>query len=391
MNPRILVLTLSTFAFGSTAFIFAGVLETMAHDLGVPTAVAGQLQTSYVLVSALLGPPLAWFLGKADRKHLLVAALGCGALANLACAAAPGFHSLLVLRTLVGLASAIAGPSASVAAAALVPPERRGSAVAMVMGGMTMAFVIGIPLGSFVGAHFGWRSTFVLASALTGIAFLGVLFLMPSVRPPPPVAGAPRLALAPLAPLYAATFLSFAANMTVNLFIAPVVRVGAGVTGAGVGLFQMVIGLGSIVGLSLGGRAGDRGEGREWLILCFLGQLTAMSLHVAATHHLTPPGLPSQLLVALAIFVASTSLFSLMPVLSSRIIQASRGAPLAMAVNGSVNAMGQALGSAVGGFALATLGVPGIPMSAICISLAGLAMTALFIPRRTSPAPVGPP
>ena len=63
MNPRILVLTLSTFAFGSTAFIFAGVLKTMAHDLGVPTAVAGQLQTSYVLVSALLGPPLAWFLG----------------------------------------------------------------------------------------------------------------------------------------------------------------------------------------------------------------------------------------------------------------------------------------------------------------------------------------
>ena len=391
MNPRILVLTLSTFAFGSTAFIFAGVLETMARDLGVTTAVAGQLQTSYVLVSALLGPPLAWLLGKVDRRHLLITALGCGAIANLACAAAPGFHSLLVLRTLVGLSSAIAGPAASVAAAALVPPERRGSAVAMVMGGMTMAFVIGIPLGSFVGAHFGWRATFVLASALTGVAFLGILFLMPSVRPPPPVSGAPRLALSPLAPLYAATFLSFAANMTVNLFIAPVVRVGAGVTGAGVGLFQMVIGLGSIVGLFLGGRAGDRGEGREWLVLCFLGQLTAMSLHVAATHHLTPPGLPSQLLVALAIFVASTSLFSLMPVLSSRIIQTSQGAPLAMAVNGSVNSMGQALGSAVGGFALATLGVPGIPMSAICISLAGLALTALFIPRRTSPAPVGPP
>jgi predicted MFS family arabinose efflux permease len=391
MNPRILVLTLSTFAFGSTAFIFAGVLETMARDLGVTTAVAGQLQTSYVLVSALLGPPLAWLLGKVDRRHLLITALGCGALANLACAAAPGFNSLLVLRTLVGLSSAIAGPAASVAAAALVPPERRGSAVAMVMGGMTMAFVIGIPLGSFVGAHFGWRATFVLASALTGVAFLGILFLMPSVRPPPPVSGAPRLALSPLAPLYAATFLSFAANMTVNLFIAPVVRVGAGVTGASVGLFQMVIGLGSIVGLFLGGRAGDRGEGREWLVLCFLGQLTAMSLHVAATHHLTPPGLPSQLLVALAIFVASTSLFSLMPVLSSRIIQTSQGAPLAMAVNGSVNSMGQALGSAVGGFALATLGVPGIPMSAICISLAGLALTALFIPRRTSPAPVGPP
>ncbi len=390
MNPRILVLTLSTFAFGSTAFIFAGVLETMAQDLGVATAVAGQLQTSYVLVSALLGPPLAWLLGKADRKVVLAAALGFGALANLACAMAPGFQSLLALRTLVGLAAAIAGPTASVAAAALVPPERRGSAVAMVMGGMTMAFVIGIPLGSFVGAHFGWRSTFVLAGALTAIAFAGVITLMPSVRPPPPSAGG-RIALAPLLPLYAGGFLCFAANMTVNLFIAPVVRVGAGVTGAGVGVFQMVIGLGSIVGLSLGGRAGDRGEGREWLITCFLGQLLAMSLHVAATSHLTPPGLPSQLMVAVAIFIASTSLFSLMPVLSSRIIQTSQGAPLAMAVNGSVNSMGQALGSAVGGFALATVGVPGIPLSAIGISVAGLVMTILLIPRRTSPAPAGLP
>ena len=390
MNPRILVLTLSTFAFGSTAFIFAGVLETMAQDLGVATAVAGQLQTSYVLVSALLGPPLAWLLGKADRKVVLAAALGFGALANLACAMAPGFQSLLALRTLVGLAAAIAGPTASVAAAALVPPERRGSAVAMVMGGMTMAFVIGIPLGSFVGAHFGWRSTFVLAGALTAIAFAGVINLMPSVRPPPPSAGG-RIALAPLLPLYAGGFLCFAANMTVNLFIAPVVRVGAGVTGAGVGVFQMVIGLGSIVGLSLGGRAGDRGEGREWLIICFLGQLLAMSLHVAATSHLTPPGLPSQLMVAMAIFIASTSLFSLMPVLSSRIIQTSQGAPLAMAVNGSVNSLGQALGSAVGGFALATVGVPGIPLSAIGISVAGLVMTTLLIPRRTSPAPAGPP
>jgi predicted MFS family arabinose efflux permease len=390
MNPRILVLTLSTFAFGSTAFIFAGVLETMAQDLGVATAVAGQLQTSYVLVSALLGPPLAWLLGKADRKVVLAAALGFGALANLACAMAPGFQSLLALRTLVGLAAAIAGPTASVAAAALVPPERRGSAVAMVMGGMTMAFVIGIPLGSFVGAHFGWRSTFVLAGALTAIAFAGVITLMPSVRPPPPSAGG-RIALAPLLPLYAGGFLCFAANMTVNLFIAPVVRVGAGVTGAGVGVFQMVIGLGSIVGLSLGGRAGDRGEGREWLIICFLGQLLAMSLHVAATSHLTPPGLPSQLMVAMAIFIASTSLFSLMPVLSSRIIQTSQGAPLAMAVNGSVNSLGQALGSAVGGFALATVGVPGIPLSAIGISVAGLVMTTLLIPRRTSPAPAGPP
>ncbi len=379
MNPRILVLTLSTFAFGSAAFIFTGMLEHLARDLGVSTSLAGQLQTIYVLTSAFLGPALALLLGKLDRKLVLMIALASGALLNLGCAAAQNFQTLLVLRGLMGMAGGLAFPAAGVAAASLVPPDRRGSAVAMVMGGMTFAFLMGIPLGSVVGAAFGWRSTFVLAAGLAGLAVTGVVVFMPSVMPLPQVKGA-RLNWKALSPLFMVSYFAFAANMTVNLFIAPVLRVGAGVPGAGVSAFQAMIGVGSILGLALGGRAGDRGAGKSWILAGFGGQILAMSLHFAATRHAVPAGWPSYILVASAIFLAATSLFAVMPVVQSRLIKTSGGAPLAVALNGSLNSVGQATGAAMGGAALAHLGVSGIPATAIGIALTGLVACSLALP-----------
>jgi predicted MFS family arabinose efflux permease len=167
MNPRIFVLTMCTFAFGSAAFIFAGLLERMAADLGVSTAVAGQLQTAYVLTSAILGPVAAWGLGRLDRKVVVILGLSVGIALHIACALAPNFQTLLVVRALAGIAGAMSGPAASVAAASLVPLERRGSALAMVSGGMTLAFVLGIPMGSIAGAAYGWRATFMVAAALS--------------------------------------------------------------------------------------------------------------------------------------------------------------------------------------------------------------------------------
>lgn len=385
MNPRVFVLTMVTFAFGSAAFIFAGLLETMAADLGVSTAVAGQLQTAYVLTSAFLGPVAAHVLGRFDRRLVVLAGLIFGLVLHLACAFTPNFETLLGLRGLAGLAGAMSGPAASVAAASMVPPERRGSALAMVAGGMTLAFVLGIPMGSVVGSIFGWRATFLFAALLSASALVAVTFFLPPVPAPPKREGG-RVSGHAIWPLYLTTFLVFAANMTLNLYIAPVVRVGAGVTGAGVGVFQAMIGLGSIAGLWLGGRAADRDVGKAWILQGFAIQAVAMSLHFAATHHALPPGLPSQLLVALAIFVAATALFSITPVIQSRLIHMTDGAPVALALNGSVIAVGQALGSAAGGASLATWGVPAIPATALVLSLTAFAILSVAFPRNPKPA-----
>lgn len=380
MNPRIYVLTLSSFAFGSAAFIFAGLLEPMAADLGVSTAVAGQLQTAYVLTSALLGPAVAHLLGRVDRRLVVMGGLAIGLCLHLACAFTPNFATLMVLRGFAGLAGAMSGPAASVAAATLASPERRGSAVATVAGGMTLAFVLGIPLGSVVGAAFGWRATFLVAAGLSAIALAGVTLFLPSVPAQPRRTGG-QVPISEIWPLYLTTFLMFAANMTLNLYIAPIVRVGAGVTGAGVGAFQAMIGVGSIAGLSLGGRAADRGAGKAWILQGFVIQGVAMSLHFAATHHLLGTGWSSKVLVASAIFVAATALFSVTPVIQSRLIQATDGAPVALALNGSVIALGQALGSSLGGAALALLGVPAIPGAALAMSVTALVILAFAFPR----------
>jgi predicted MFS family arabinose efflux permease len=380
VNPRIYVLTLSSFAFGSAAFIFAGLLEPMAADLGVSTAVAGQLQTAYVLTSAVLGPAVAHALGRVDRRLVVIAGLAFGLVLHLACAATPNFATLLVLRGLAGLAGAMAGPAASVAAASLASPERRGSAVATVAGGLTLAFVLGIPLGSVVGSIYGWRSTFLVAAGLSAIALTGVFFFLPPVPAQPRRVGG-QVPIGEIWPLYLTTFLMFAANMTLNLYIAPIVRVGAGVTGAGVGAFQAMIGVGSIAGLSLGGRAADRGAGKAWILQGFVIQGVAMSLHFAATHHLLGTGWSSRVLVASAIFVAATALFSVTPVIQARLIEATDGAPVALAVNGSVVALGQAAGASLGGTALALMGVPAIPGAALAMSLTALTILTFAFPR----------
>lgn len=389
MNPRIYVLTLVTFAFGSGAFIFAGLLESLAADLGVTTAVAGQLQTVFVLTSAVLGPVAAWLFARVDRKIMVMSALALGGLLHIACALTPNFEVLMVLRALAGLAGAMSGPAASVAAAALAPPERRGSALAMVSGGMTLAFVVGIPLGSIIGSVFDWRATFVFAAALSFFALAAVVFFLPKIPAPPKREGGGdtvKVLLPIIWPFYLTTFLTFAANMTLNLYIAPIVRVGAGVTGAGVGAFQAMIGVGSIAGLWLGARAADRNAGRSWILQGFIIQAAAMSVHFAATHQVLPAGWPSAALVALGIFLAATALFSITPVIQSSLIQATGGAPVALALNGSVISVGQALGSTVGGAALATYGVPAIPAAALAMSLTALITLTFLFPRAATVA-----
>ena len=369
MNLRVYVLALSTFAFGSGALIFAGLLEPMAADLGVPVGAVGQLQTTYVLTSALAGPPLAFLAGRFERRGLLLIALAVAVALNLACFLTASFTALLVLRAILGATAALAGPAASAAASALAPAERRGSALAIVTGGMTVAFLMGIPLGSVVGSAFGWRTAFLLSAALAALAFVAILSFLPKVRPPGPQAGE-GLRAGLVLPLFAATFLAFGANMTITTYIAPILRLQAGVTGAGVAAFQMLVGVGSFLGLTLGGRAADRQAGGLSVALAFVGLAVGAGLHGLELSGGAPPGLATYLVGGLTVLIGSTSLFSVMPVIQSRLIQrAPAAAPLALAFNGSSAAFGQAFGGALGGLLITQAGAPSVTYASAVIAL----------------------
>lgn len=386
MNPRIIVLALSTFAFGSGALIFSGLLEMLAADLGVSAGVAGQLQTAYVLTSAFAGPPLAFLVGRLERKSVLLAALALAITLNLICMITADFTHLLIFRAIVGATAALAGPAASSAASALAPPEKRGSALAIVGGGMTVAFLMGIPMGSVVGSIFGWRSAFAMAAGLAGVAFVGIALFLPRVQPPPPALGG-GLTVSRTAPMYAATFLAFGANMTITTYIAVVLRLQAGVVGAGVAAFQIMVGLGSLLGLTLGGRAADRDLGRFSVTVSFLGLAMAAAMHGTALLHVPPAGWPTYVFVALTLFTGSVSLFSVMPVVQSRLITAApNAAPLALALNGSAASCGQALGASIGGAMLGAFGGPGLPVASAAIAL--MAAAVWWRAAKHSPRPV---
>lgn len=381
MNPRVLVLTLSSFAFGSGALIFSGLLEFMAADLGVSAGAAGQIQTTYVLTAALAGPPLAMFAGRFDRKKVLLVALVLTIVLNLICMATSSYAQLLVFRAMIGACAALAGPASAAAVSGLVPPEMRGRALAMVGGGMTIAFVLGIPLGTLIGSIFTWRAAFAMAAGLAAVALVAIGLILPSVKPPPPAMGG-RLTFS-AAPLFMATFLAFAANMSMNIYIAPVLRVGSDVVGAGVGAFQLLIGVGSFLGLSLGGRAADRGWSGTSITLAYSGLIIAAVLHWIVLHHYFPPGWPTWIVVGLAYVVMATGLFSVMPVVQSRLIaRYPNSAPLALALNGSSASMGQALAGAAGGAILSTVGVPSLPVATIAFAAIALAIWRLWEAKR---------
>ncbi|GCE21968.1 MFS transporter [Dictyobacter kobayashii] len=182
INPRIFLLALGMFALGTDAFVIAGVLPVIAHETGVQEALAGQLVTAFSLVYGLGAPLLAVLTARWSPTRVLIVALGLFCLSNLGSAIAPNFPLLLITRILTGCFAASYAPLAYTVGIALAPPEKRGQALALVVMGITVATAFGVPLGTWVGNHLGWRFSFGLIVLLSGIAFLTLLvFKLPQI------------------------------------------------------------------------------------------------------------------------------------------------------------------------------------------------------------------
>ncbi len=168
------------FALGTDAFIVAGVLPVIAHETGVTAGLVGQLITVFSLTYGLGAPVLAATTGHWPRHRILMGALGLLGLANLASALSPSFSLLMLTRILAGCFAATYTPLAFAVGIELAPPAKRGQALALVVSGLNIATILGAPLGTWIGEHFGWRLSFFLVAGLAGVAFLFlVLFRLP--------------------------------------------------------------------------------------------------------------------------------------------------------------------------------------------------------------------
>ena len=261
MWSRILMLAVGTFALGTDVQVIAGVLPTIAHDVAVPVATTGLLVTVFVLTYALGAPTLATLTGSMARRRLLMGSLGVFVGANVLAAASTNFGLLVLARILAAAGAALYAPTASAVVAALAPAEQRGRALALVLGGVAVAAVLGVPIGTLVGTLFGWRMTFVLVAVLGALAAFGILLFFPVVATPPPLRLRARLALFQqprIVVTFGLTILSLMGTFTVYTYLALIFQHITHLGGPGISGLFLVFGGASVVGNIFGGYGADQ-------------------------------------------------------------------------------------------------------------------------------------
>ncbi|RXH11854.1 MFS transporter [Bradyrhizobium guangzhouense] len=223
MDRRLLVLAIGMFALGTDSYVVAGVLPEISRNFDVSIGAAGQMTTVYSVTFALLSPTIAAIAASVPRKSLLLAGAAIFVLANLATAVAPSFGIALLARAFAGLGAAMFSPTATGSAAMLVPAERRGFALSVVVAGLTLSTALGSPTGAVIGGLGDWRWTMAFVAALGTVAGLGVWVFLTDV--PLPTAVSLNKRLAPLADArvgltLATTFLGLTGIFTVYTYFA---------------------------------------------------------------------------------------------------------------------------------------------------------------------------
>tara|TARA_R110000868_G_scaffold284605_2_gene545064 strand:- start:960 stop:2165 length:1206 start_codon:yes stop_codon:yes gene_type:complete len=288
MPIALLALTLSAFAIGTTEFVIVGLLPTIAADLGVSLPSAGLLISLYALGVAIGAPLLTAMTGKVPRKALLLGLMVLFTTGNLLAWQAPSYESLIIARVITGLAHGVFFSIGSTIATSLVSKEKAASAIAIMFTGLTVALVTGVPLGTFIGQHFGWRETFLAVSALGVIAFIGSLLYVPkniqhnkpaSVLQQLQVLKQPRLLL-----VYAMTAIGYGGSFTAFTFLAPILQEIAGFSAASVSLVLLVYGVSVAFGNIWGGKLADKRGPISALKIIFL-LLAAVLFMLTFTAH----------------------------------------------------------------------------------------------------------
>ncbi|MEI8144685.1 MAG: MFS transporter [Alphaproteobacteria bacterium] len=389
MPIAILALAAVNFAAGTQGFVFAGVLAELAADLGISIGRAGAIVTVAAVTFALAAPFAVMASARFDRRMVIVVSLVVLALINVASSFASNVTVLMALRVCAGLATAFAGSVASASVASLVAPEQRGRAFALVVGGMTVAFVLGIPLGSVVGGFYGWRATFIFAAGVIMIAVALVIAFLPRLELMTS-AGMNLSAVASngtVTRLLILTFVGFCAMFTVVSFVGPLVTHATGATGAGVGGYQLFVGIGSMIGLVIGGNLADRDYLVSGLVGLFLVMAATLLGYGVVLYE--PSGTTPPVVLAGLILVGASSLFAMMPLNLARLsISAGPAAPIALSLNASLSSLGQGVGALWGGFLTDMVGFAWVGVGGMALALMGALIAVQLRGPSTAPAKV---
>jgi len=378
----ILALAVASFGIGTTEFVIMGLLPEMARDFDVSIPQAGHLVSGYALGVVIGAPLVAMATARLPRKAALLALMAVFTLGNLACALAPSYEWLMAARVATAFAHGAFFGIGAIVARNLVPREKRTQAVSLMFAGLTLANVLGVPLGTALGQAFGWRSTFWAVVGIGLVAGAAIALALPGGMPGTRGGlGREFRALGRwpvLRPMLVST-LSSVSFFTVFTYIAPFLLTVTHLTPGGVTGALFAAGLGLTVGNLAGGWLADRG-----LMRTVLGSFAGLIAVLVVFSLVAPFTWPT-----LAVLVLWSGLaFALVSPLQVWVLEAASDAPnLASTLNQGAFNLGNAMGAWLGGTAL-TLGAgyAELPALAAVVSLLGLALVATAAARPLWPS-----
>lgn len=371
MSLPLIALFLSAFAFGTAEFVIAGVLPDVASGLAISVPTAGYLVTAYAIGIAIGGPALTLATNKISRKTLILLLGAVFTLGHVFCALAPNFELLLVARILIAVVHGVYFGIAPIVAVRLVPVEKRGFAVALILSGLTVSNILGVPGGTAIGTAFGWRATFWAVGAMGLISTLAIALFLPASAGAKTTSGSFLREIKALGRQQIVTSLVIAVLVMIGqyslfTYIAPLLLEVTGLDHASLPWVLLLYGVGSTIGVFIGGRLAD------WKLMpSLIFILAGQALAFIAVYLVSP----YPLVMAIAVLFWGGLNFAFGSPVQSRILAAAADAPnLASALIPSCFNIGIAIGAVLGaGLLDAGFGYRNLPfIGAVAMVLAAL-------------------
>lgn len=368
MPLQVWILTLSAFAIGTAEFVIAGILTQVAESLSITEGQAGHLITAYAMAIVIGGPILTLWLSRYDKRKVLMGLMVLFIVANLITAFSTDYTVLLLSRVMAGLTQGPFYGIGAVVATRLVGKEMAGRAVGQMFAGLTLANVLGVPAGAWIGNQFGWHVTFVVVAILGAVATVAITTFIPSQGKEAPRSLSSQLGAFKNPQLLASlliTTLGWVGFMTFYGYIAPIAEQVAGFDRSALTWILVVVGLGLVLGNSLGGKSADKNLSKSLMVWP-----AAMIIALIAVGFLAPYQWP----FVIAAFVFGIVSFANVPPMQMRVMRHGGDAPeLAATANISAINVANAVGGIIGGAVVdSTLGASAIPFAAVVIPVIGL-------------------
>ncbi|WP_298371821.1 MFS transporter [Azospirillum sp.] len=367
----ILALAAASFGIGTTEFVIMGLLPDVARSLDVTVPQAGYLVSGYAMGVVVGAPLMAMATARLPRKTALMALMAIFLIGNIGCALAPSYWLLMAARVLTAFAHGAFFGISAVVASDLVPRHQRTQAVSLVFAGLTIANILGVPLGTALGQVTGWRSTFVAVVAIGVVAGLAMIRFLPSGLPGSPGGLTAEFRALRRWPVLLPMLISVASSISLFgtfTYIAPLLEHVSGLTPQAVTGALFVFGIGITLGNFAGGRLADKSA-----LATIAGSFLMVVLVMVAFAFTSASALPAVLTVGVWGFVA----FAVGAPLQLWVVDAATEAPnLASTLNQGAFNLGNALGAWIGGVAIsAGVGYAELPWISAAIAVVALGLT----------------